>query len=213
MRRVAELESLGVAIGTMKQAVILLLLYLVSVAVTHADEDIYNPLSVGLRWEASVDLTAPDGRTIHGSAIREIAGTEVIAGKTYFKSVTRFNDIPGMTQFTTYRRKTKDGIYAINGHDPEKREYLETGLPLSVGKTWTATSTDKETTVFSVERQETVTVRNRKYEKCFKVSYRSDGLSPSGYFYLAPNIGNVIETFKQGGATFQFTLKSFTGDK
>jgi len=197
----------------MKQTVILLLLHLVSVAVTHAGEDIYNPLSVGLRWEASVDFTTPDGRTIHGTAIREIAGTEVIAGTTYFKSVTRFNDIPGMTQFTTYRRKTKDGIYAINGFDPQKREYLETGLPLSVGKTWTAAPSDKEKTVFSVESQETVTVGNRKYEKCFKVNYRSDGPSPSGYFYLAPNIGNAIETLKQGGATFQFTLKSFSGNK
>ena len=155
----------------------------------------------------------PDGHVMHGTAIREITGTEIIAGQTYFKSVTRFTDIPGMTQFTTYRRKSKDGIYAINGIDPLKREYLETGLPLVAGKTWTVTTTDNEKTVFSVEPEETVTIGDRKYKKCFKVVYRSEGSSPSGFFYLAPNTGNVIETLKQGGATFKFTLKSFSSAK
>jgi len=197
----------------MKQTIISLLLCFISVNSTHAVEDVYNPLSVGMRWEASVDMTTPDGRTNRGTVIREITGTEVIAGKTYFKSVTRFTDIPGMTRFTTYRRKAEDGIYAMSSLDPHKREYLETGLPLEVGRTWTVTISDTEKTVYSVEARETVTVGDRKYEKCFKVSYRSNGLAPSGYFYLAPNIGNVTETLRQGGATLQFKLKSFSGGK
>ena len=175
-------------------------------------KDIYNPLSVGLRWEADVDLTTPDGSVFHGTAVREITGTEVIDGKTYFKSVTRFTGLPGMNQFTTYRRKTPDGIYAINGFDPQKHEYLETGLPLTVGKTWTA-AIDTDKTIFTVEKEETVSVGDRKYEKCLKVVYRSNGPSPSGHFYLAPNTGNVMETLKQGGATFQFTLKSFNNSQ
>lgn len=197
----------------MKRTLSLVFCWCACIASLHAYDDIYNPLSVGLRWEANIHLKTPDGRTIQGTSIREITGTEIIGGKTYFKSVTRFNNIPGMTQFTTYRRKAEDGIYAINGFDLKKREYFETGLPLAVGKTWTATATDNEKTTFTVESQETITIGESKYEKCFKVVYRSDGQSPSGHFYLAPNVGNVAETLKQGGATFQFTLKSFNEGK
>src|SRR5688572_25872152 len=35
-------------------------------------DDIYNPLSVGSRWEASVKLTRPDGRVLRGTLIREV---------------------------------------------------------------------------------------------------------------------------------------------
>ncbi len=174
-------------------------------------EDVYNPIAVGLRWEHSVVLTMPDGRTFNGTMTREITGTKVIAGKTYFVSYTRFSGLPGMQPFTTYRRKAADGIYAINGFDPKKREYLETALPLSVGKTWQAVTDD--TTTITVAAQEDLTVGDRKYEKCFKIVSSADGLSPSGTYYLAPNIGNIRDSSKQGGATFEFTLTKFTGTK
>jgi hypothetical protein len=143
--------------------------------------------------------------------IREITGTESIAGKTYFVSATSFVGLPGMDKFTTYRRKASDGIYTINGWDPTKREYLETALPLGVGKKWTAVTDDK--TVVSVEAQEDLTVGDKKYQKCFKIVSRADGSSPSGTYYSAPNIGNVKDSVKQGGATYEFTLKAFRGAK
>src|SRR5689334_2059569 len=201
--------------GTMPYAMNSLLagvfLSLLAVARLSAAEDRYNPLSVGLRWEAAVELTTPDGEVIQGTAVREITGTEEISGRTYFKSVTRLSGIPGLSQFTTYRRRAKDGIYAINGFDAKRREYLETGLPLAVGKTWTAKPSEHETMEFKVERQEKVQVNGRTHDECLKVVYHSSGAAPSGHFYLAPGSGNVSETLEQGGATYRFTLKQLSG--
>ena len=151
------------------------------------------------------------GRVLHGTMTREITGTTNITGKSYFVSATRFTGLPGMDPFTTYRRKAADGIYAINGFDPQQREYLETALPLAVGKKWTAVTDDK--TVITVDAQEDISVGGQKYEKCLKIVSRADGRSPGGTSYLVPNVGTVRDTSKQGGATFEFTLKSFSGTK
>ncbi len=173
-------------------------------------DDEHDPLAVGLHWEASVELKFPDGKTVNGTATREITGTAIIDGKTYFKSETHFIGIRGIPSTTTYRRKADDGTYAFQGSDPTKREYLETSYPLAVGKTWTSQFSDTLNTVFTVESEETVTVDGQKYEKCLKVKYISTGTAPSGHFYLAPGVGNVMETFQVGDLTIYILLKSFS---
>lgn len=190
----------------------LLCLLSLSLLPARADDDTYNPIAVGLRWLADVTMTTPDGRTVQGKAIREITGTEVINGKTYFTSVSKVDGIPLFKPFTTYRRKTAEGVFAISASDPKKLEYLETALPLAVGKTWEVSS-DKGRMFFTVEAQEAVTVGKVKYEKCFKLAYRAEGTPFSGHFHLAPNVGNVTETMKVGAATLIFTNQSFTTPK
>jgi hypothetical protein len=173
-----------------------------------AMEESPDPLAVGNRWEASMEISAPNRPVMRGKAHREITGTEMLNGKLYFVSVTRFSGLEGFQGWTTFRRQAEDGIRAIYASDPEKREYLETALPLKVGRTWTM-STSAGHTLFRVTERETVKVGKREYKDCFKLMYDSTGTLPRGHFYLAPGIGNVSETFEQNGAMFRITLESF----
>jgi hypothetical protein len=145
---------------------------------------------------------------VESKGTREITGTEVIDGKSYFTTVTRVEGIAILKPFTTYRRKTTEGILCISASDPEKLEYLECPLPLQLGKTWEILSNQGK--MFNkIEAQEPITVGNIIYDKCFKVTYRTENYPYSGYYYLAPNVGNVKEFMKLGEATFVFTLRSF----
>jgi len=193
------LGSLGLAAGVLSVAL--------SLAGAAAEES-PDPLAVGNRWEASMEISAPNRPVMRGKAHREITGTEMVNGKLYFVSVTRFTGLDGFQGWTTFRRQAEDGIRAIYASDPEKREYLETALPLKVGRTWTM-STSAGHTLFRVTERETVKVGKREYKDCFKLMYDSTGTLPRGHFYLAPGIGNVSETFEQNGATFRITLESF----
>jgi hypothetical protein len=197
----------------MKKPFALLLICLFSVALTKSDEDVYNPLGVGMRWEASLDITAPDGRVLHGTAIHEITGTKVISGKTYFVSMMKVEGIPGPPEMTAYRRKTASGVFMIEGKAIGKGEQLETALPLTVGKTWTRTTSEDEKIVYTVEKKGTISVDDQRYENSVKVAYTVEGKTRSGYFWLAPNIGNVEEQFQIGGVTFHFKTKSFKAGK
>jgi hypothetical protein len=175
-------------------------------------DDVYHPLAVGLRWNVDVIMTTPDGKSVESKGTREITGTEVIDGKSYFTTVTRFDGIPLLKPFTSYRRRTAEGILSISASDPEKLEYLECPLPVQIGKTWEIRSNQGK--MFNkIEEAEPIVVGNVRYDKCFKVSYRTDNYPYSGYYYLAPNIGNAKEFMKLGEATFVFTLRTLVGPK
>jgi hypothetical protein len=177
-----------------------------------AEQDLYNPLGVGLRWDVDVELTTPGGKIVQGSAVREITGTEQVNGLTYFVVTTTFKDLPQMKDFTMYRRKTTRGVFAINSMDKEKREVMEAALPLTVGQTW-KTTIYTQVIVSTVEAKESVTAGGKTYADCMKVTYKADGNGASGTYYQAPDVGNVLETTSIGGSTFKFTLKSFSGMK
>jgi len=187
------------------------MLALCAVAGARAEQDLYNPLAVGLRWDVDVEMKTPGGATVQGSAVREITGTETINNLSYFVVRTSFTGLPNMRNMTMYRRKTARGIYAINAVDKEKREYLEAVLPLNVGQSW-KTVIFSSVIVSTVEAKESVTAGGKTYENCIKVIYKTDN-GPSGSYYQAPDVGNVLETTAIDGAVFKFTLKSFSGLK
>jgi hypothetical protein len=188
-----------------------LMLVLGALTGAHAEQDLYNPLAVGLRWDMDVEMKSPGGGTVQGSAVREITGTQTINKLTYFVVRTSFTGIPSLKDSTMYRRKSAHGIYAINALDKEKREFMEAVLPLDVGQSW-KTVVFTSLIVSTVEAKETVTAGGRTYENCIKVSYKTDN-GPSGTYYQAPDVGNVLETMNLNGAVFKFTLKSFSGLK
>jgi len=177
-----------------------------------ADPESPDPLAVGSKWEASVEVTAPDGSVQRGKAHRAIIGVESGRGTNYVVSVTQFSGLPGLGGFRTYRRRAEDGIHAINAADPEQIEYFETALPLETGRTWTASSRAGHT-LFRVTGRESIKIGRREYKDCFRVEYDSTGAMPHGHFYLAPGIGNVSESFAVGGAKFRVTLDSFERGK
>jgi hypothetical protein len=188
-----------------------LMLVLVAVAGARAEQDLYNPLAVGLRWDVDVEMKTPGGSTIKGSAVREITGTDTIHKLAYFVVKTTFTGLPNMKEMTMYRRKTARGVYAINALDKEQREIMEAALPLTVGQSW-KTIAFTSVIVSTVESKESVTVGDKTYDNCVKVNYKTEN-GPSGTYYQAPDVGNVLETTTIDGAVFKFSLKSFSGLK
>jgi hypothetical protein len=177
-----------------------------AIKAAHPD-DPYEPLAVGMRWESSVEITLPSGEVRYGSAIREITGTQTIAGKSYFVSVTRYVGLPGFTPLTTYQRKTADGIYTLDGPEGERPEYRETALPLAVGQRWTVDTGARGH--FHVEKEENIVVAGRAFEKCLKIVFQSDGGTSHGAYYLAPHIGIVLDVAEHRGTRFRLALLSF----
>jgi hypothetical protein len=175
------------------------------------EQDLYNPLAVGLRWDVDVEVTPPGGNVIHGKAVREITGTQKINGLYYFVVNTTFENVPKIKDFTTYRRKTARGVFAINAADPEKRECLESVLPLTVGQSW-KTIVGMMPITSTVEGKESVTVGGRTYDNCIKVSTKT-GVGPNSVYYQAPDVGNVLETTTIDGIAFKFSLSKYSGLK
>jgi hypothetical protein len=177
-----------------------------------AEQDLYHPLAVGLRWDVDVELTANGGETQHGSVVREIVGTQKIGLYTYFVVTTTVSGLPNMKDFTMYRRKSARGVYGISALDKTKQEHLEAALPLTVGQIW-KTTVGGQTITSAVEGKEPVKIGDKTYEDCVKVSYRSGDGNVKGTFYQAPDVGNVQETTVANGMSFKFTLKKFSGLK
>jgi len=187
-------------------------LLLCGLSAARAAQDLYNPLAVGLRWDVDIEWTTPAGKTEHGSAVRLITDSQKLGEYTYFVVVTTFTGLPDMKEVTMLRRKSPRAIYAINMLDKEKREFMEAALPLEVGQSW-KTVIGTMVIISSVDARESVTAGGKTYENCVKISYVSDDGNVSGYYYQAPDVGNVKEVSKRGDATYTFTLKTFSGLK
>ena len=188
------------------------LLFLCGVVVARAEQDLYNPLAVGLRWDVDVEMIAPGGQKYQGTAVREIVGTDKIEGLTYFLVTTSFAGIEKMKEFTMYRRKSAKGIYAISALDKTKQEYLEESLPLTVGASW-KTVVFGQVMVSTVEANESVKIGDKTYANCMKISYQSADGKMSGTYWQAPDVGNVQEETKVDGSTYKFMLKKYSGLK
>jgi hypothetical protein len=177
-----------------------------------AEQDLYNPLSVGLRWDVDVEIMPPGGIPVHGTATREITSTTKIDHYIYFIVRTTFADLPNMKEMTMYRRKSARGIFAIQSLDKDRQEHLEAPLPLDVGQSW-QTTIGNMVLISTVESKEAVTVGDKTYKDCIKISSKSgDGKFTSVYFQ-APDVGNVLETTKVGDTTYKFSLRKFSGLK
>lgn len=196
----------------MRRFLFTLVFMLCSVAVVRAERDLYNPLAVGMRWDVDVEVTTFDGKKTQGSAVREITGTQKVDLYTYFVVETSFIGLPDMKNFTMYRRKSTQGVYAISAIDKTKQENLESALPLEVGKSW---KTSKGLMIFTstVEAKESVKIGDHTYEDCMKITYKSGDGKLTGTYWQAPDVGNVQEETKVGGSVFKFTLKKFSGLK
>lgn len=196
----------------MRRFLLIFALALCPAVAVHAEQDLYNPLAVGLKWDVDVELNTPGGKAVQGTAVREITGTEKIGHFNYFVVLTSFTGLPQVKDFTVFRRKSARGIYSIYSGDPTKQEILEAALPLDVGQSW-KTVIGMQLITSTVESKETVTAGGKTYENCIKVTYKSSDGQIKGTYYQAPDVGNVLETSTRSGATYKFTLKAFSGLK
>jgi hypothetical protein len=196
----------------MRRLLFSLVLMLCSVAVVRAERDLYNPLAVGMRWDVDVEVTIPGGQKTQGTVVREITGTKKVELYTYFVVETSFTGLPNMKDFTMYRRKSAQGVYAISAIDKTQQENLEIALPLEVGQTW-KTIRGMMVIVSTVEAREPVKIGDQTYQDCVKISYKSSDGKLSGVYWQAPDVGNVQEQTSVGGSVYKFTLKKFSGLK
>ncbi|MEP6670942.1 MAG: hypothetical protein ABJF10_17415 [Chthoniobacter sp.] len=196
----------------MPRFLLFLVLAMCAVVPARAQQDLFNPLAVGLRWDVDVEMQPKVGAATHGTAVREITGTEKVNNYTYFVVLTSFTGLPTMKDFTMYRRKSARGVYSFAAIDKDKLEHLEVVLPMTVGQSW-KTLIFGRTILSTVEAKETVKIGDKTYENCMKTSYQADDKSMSGTYYQAPDVGNVQEETKSGDVVFKFTLKKFSGLK
>ena len=164
-----------------------------------AEQDIYNPLAVGLRWDVDVEIISVGGEPEHGTAVREITGTERSGPYSYFVVTTTFIDLPKMKNYTMYRRKSTRGIYAFSSLDKNKQEILEAAFPLTVGKSW-KTFIGGQTITSTVEGKEDVKIGDKTYENCIKVSYRSSLGSMRGHITRLPTWATSRSRRRQMGS-------------
>jgi hypothetical protein len=130
----------------------------------------YVPLAVGQRRVAAIEMIAGGGTTTRGRIVREVVGTEELGGRTYFKEVATVTGVPGLDDFTTYRRKAADGSYLILADDAARKEMLETPLPLKVGAEWTMEN-ERGKVSYRVVAQGSVTAGGKNYEGCYRINY------------------------------------------
>ena len=151
----------------------------------------------------SIEYNVPPTGVQKGRLAIRVDGTETINGKSYSKELTVPSGIPGAPTQTRFVRRDKTGIYAINGDDSTKTEYLEIPLPVQVGSSWTSKSPRGELH-YRAEAIEAAQLFDRSYENCLKVSFTSS--VGEGYACHAPGLGMVRSVIKASGVTMELTL-------
>ncbi len=159
----------------------------------------YFPISVGAKWEYSLEYYAADVGSRKGKATTIVDGEEEINGKKYYKEVTQYGGIPGGKAKISYSRIAKGGIYRIDGAQKDRPELLHIPFPIGVGTSWKMQ--DKDGSVeFRVEGTETLEMFRQKYDECLKISFhgKSKEGAIDGIAYYARNVG-CVRTFTRFG--------------
>lgn len=138
-----------------------------------------------------------------GKMVITDAGEEQISGQTYRKQVKTYKGLPGVPTQVLYVRKTPTGIYAIDGEDQDKREYLAVPFPVTVGRSWT----DEKGRTYRVEGVETIEINGKAYRGCLKLSVSSEQWKAVSY--LSREIGMVKSVQKIGATTVEVFLLEY----
>ena len=182
-------------------------LLVLSACAKQKGEEYFPETTNGAQWEYVFNYVSPTGSHNGYIGIR-IDGEETINGKKYYKEVTVILGNPDPE--ICYKRKTKEGIYRIDGKHKDKPEYLVTPFPLKVGNTWTVKAPDGLTR-YQAQKIESVEVPNRKYENCLRISFQSDrgSVHCEGISYLSPGIGEVLYAQKIGENKLTYYLEKY----
>jgi hypothetical protein len=170
----------------------------------------YFPVpSQGTQWDYSVEYLTPSGAQKGNLSIR-IEGNELINGKQYYKQLTLIPGEPDAKPQISYNRRTKEGIYKIEGKHKDKPEYLSTPFPISVGSTWTV-QTPEGARHYKAESTDTIKIANREYKDCLKVTFigQKGSMAFNGTSYLAPGIGEVKSILNIGEVTIIYSLSKY----
>lgn len=152
----------------------------------------YLPLAAGRVMHYDVSWTPPVGAAKSATATADVQGKVEIAGKSYFKQITRISGIPFSPTTVLYFRRAQDGVYQIFEGDESKPEWLYLPANIHIGDRWNATTAqgDVEFTAAGIENVETP---SGAYRDCLKLSLVIK--TPLGKAtedqWLAPGVGSV----------------------
>jgi len=196
-----------------KYHLMLIMLLFVLFACSEPQEgEVYFPKSAkGSQWDYLFRYQTPEGKILNGRMMVSIEGKETINGKKYYKQSSVISGIQGAAPQYSYSRRTKEGIWRIEGVTPNDREYLSTPFPLTVGKTWSVKSSDGVMN-FVADRIETVKPLGKEYEDALKVYFSGDkGASHiEGYSYFAPHIGEIWTRIQIGNVGVEYILDKYS---
>jgi len=171
----------------------------------------YMP-SKGLILEYSFDSVSPKGEMKWRVTVRTDDEVE-FGGKRYLRQVHLVSQLgPGLHPSFSYLRKTKDGIYQMDGgisNTPNPSlEYLVIPLPLVSGKEWSYTA-GTDTFQCKVEDVEDLYLPDRTIKDCVRISRaRLVGQDPeySEEFY-APKLGFAKRVSKIRETVYELVLE------
>ncbi|HJT35896.1 MAG TPA: hypothetical protein VJ783_27960 [Pirellulales bacterium] len=152
----------------------------------------YLPLVVGRVMYYDISWTPPVGEAKSATATGDVQAQVEIAGKTYFKQVTKISGIPFSPTTVIYFRRAPEGVYQVFEGDESKPEWLYLPAKIKIGDRWSATTVqgDVEFTASGIEDVETP---SGTYRDCLKLSLvikTALGKATEDQ-WLAPGVGSV----------------------
>lgn len=176
------------------------------------DGRIYLPLVVGRVMHYDISWTPPVGEARPANATGDVQAQVEIAGKTYFKQVTKISGIPFSPTTVIYFRRAAEGIYQIFEGDESKPEWLYLPAKIRIGDRWSAKTVqgDVEFTAAGIEDVDTP---SGTYRDCLKLSLVIK--TPLGKAtedqWLAPGVGSVKQVDRNPLFSSTTLLKEVSG--
>lgn len=161
------------------------------------------------RQTYSIKMSMPAVGNVEGTAIIRQEGTVEIGGKTYYKSVTTFDGIPGATPETNFYRIADDGIFSRKSTDPNAPELVEIPFPAEVGRKSTSLLNGASIDV-EIAAIETLDTAEKSFPNCLKVIGKGSRpeVSMQTISYYAPKIGLVKKSSMIGSeVAVEMTLR------
>lgn len=172
----------------------------------------YLPLEVGRVMRYEVSWSPPVGETRSATAVGEVPAKVEIAGKTYYKQVTKISGIPFSPTTVVYYRPTPQGVYQILEGEEDRPEWLYLPRAIEVGDTWSASTSHGELE-FTAVGKEDVDTPSGDYRGCWRLSLVIK--SPLGTVteeqWLAPGVGFVKQVDRNPLFTSTTLLSKISG--
>lgn len=172
----------------------------------------YLPLVVGRVMHYDISWTPPVGEAKSATATADVQAQVEIAGKTYFKQVTKISGIPFSPTTVIYFRSAPEGIFQVFEGDESKPEWLYLPAKIKIGDHWSATTVqgDVEFTATGIEDVETP---GGTYRDCLKLSLVIKTVlgKVTEDQWLAPGVGSVKQADRNPLFSSTTLLKDVSG--
>lgn len=172
----------------------------------------YLPLVVGRVMHYDISWIPPVGEVRSATATADVQAQVEIAGKTYFKQVTKISGIPFSPTTVIYFRSAPEGVFQVFEGDESKPEWPYLPAEIKIGDRWSATTVqgDVEFTAKGIEDVETP---SGTYRDCLKLSLvikTALGKATEDQ-WLAPGVGSVKQVDRNALFFSTTLLKEVTG--